>query len=150
MRRIWGGEVPWEGASAPAGPRPVQPGGPPIFTSASGPTALPRAAKWADGWLGANMAVEVESMKTQVQAHLDAWEQAGRATRPYLVNSLFYVLGDGARQRLADAATDYMGRPRIPSPFWRPPRPQRRRRENGSRQLHGGGLRRAHLHPDLR
>ncbi len=50
IRRIWAGEPPWEGA-APVGPAPVQPGGPPLFTSASGPTALPRRRNGlTDGW----------------------------------------------------------------------------------------------------
>ena len=31
MRRVWAGEVPWEGATTPAGPAPVQPGGPPLL-----------------------------------------------------------------------------------------------------------------------
>ena len=111
MRRVWAGQPPWEDATAPVGPPPVQAGGPPLFTSASGPTALPRAAKWADGWLGANMTVELEPMKAEVQAHLDAWEHAGRSQRPYLVNSLWYALGDDAQQRLNDAANAYVGMP---------------------------------------
>ena len=51
MRRVWRGEPPWDGADVPVGPLPVQVGGPPLYTSASGPNALRRAAKWADGWL---------------------------------------------------------------------------------------------------
>jgi alkanesulfonate monooxygenase SsuD/methylene tetrahydromethanopterin reductase-like flavin-dependent oxidoreductase (luciferase family) len=118
MRRIWAGEPPWDGAPAPVGPAPVQPGGPPLFTSASGPRALPRAAKWADGWLGSNMTVEVEVMKAEVKAHLDAWEQAGRSARPYLVNTLWYALGDNAKQRLDHVTDGYLGLPPgSPSPF---------------------------------
>ena len=111
MRRVWAGELPWEGATAPVGPLPVQPGGPPLFTSASGPRALSRAARWADGWLGANMTVEVEALKADVKNHIDAWDQAGRSKRPYLVNSLWYALGDNAEQRLDEAAAAYVGLP---------------------------------------
>lgn len=118
MRRIWAGEPPWEGATAPVGPAPVQLGGPPLFTSASGPKALARAAKWADGWLGANMTVEVEALKAEVKQHVDAWERAGQSERPYLVNSLWYALGDHAEQRLDDAAAAYIGLPAgSPTPF---------------------------------
>jgi alkanesulfonate monooxygenase SsuD/methylene tetrahydromethanopterin reductase-like flavin-dependent oxidoreductase (luciferase family) len=118
LRRIWAGEPPWEGAPAPVGPAPVQPGGPPLFTSASGPRALRRAAKWADGWLGANMTVQLEPLKAEVKTHVDAWERAGRSERPYLVNSLWYALGDNAKQRLDDAATGYIGLPPgSPTPF---------------------------------
>ena len=118
MRRVWRGEPPWDGADAPVGPLPVQVGGPPLYTSASGPNALRRAAKWADGWLGANMTVDVAAMKGEVQAHVDAWERAGRSARPYLVNSLWYALGDNAQERLRDAAAHYVGLPPgSPSPF---------------------------------
>ncbi len=118
MRRIWAGQTPWEGAPAPVGPAPEQHGGPPLYTSASGPKALARAAKWADGWQGAIMTVELEAMREQVKSHLEAWEQAGRARRPYLMNSLWFSLGDNARQRLADAAAGYVGLPPgSPSPF---------------------------------
>ena len=102
MRRVWSGEPPWSGAAAPVGPRPTRPGGPPIFTSASGPRALARAARWADGWLGAHMTVEVGEMTKAVRSHLDAWEVAGRSERPYLVNSLWFALGDDAERRLAE------------------------------------------------
>ncbi len=64
------------------------------------------------------MTVEVESLKTEVAAHVDAWEQAGRSERPYLVNSLWYALGDKAKQQLDDAAAAYIGLPAgSPTPF---------------------------------
>lgn len=118
MRRVWNGDEPWEGAGATVGPAPVQPGGPPLFTSASGPRALARAAQWADGWLGANMAVEPQSLKADVASHVEAWDRAGRSERPYLVNSLWYALGDNAKERLDSAALHYLGLPPgSPSPF---------------------------------
>jgi alkanesulfonate monooxygenase SsuD/methylene tetrahydromethanopterin reductase-like flavin-dependent oxidoreductase (luciferase family) len=118
MRRIWAGGLPWDGAVAPVGPSPARPGGPLLYTSASGPRALARAARWADGWQGAIMGVELEPMRAAVQQHLDAWTEAGRTERPYLMNSLWFALGDGARQRLNDAAAAYFGLPPdTPSPF---------------------------------
>ena len=54
MRRIWAGEPP-EGGEEEVGPRPVQPGGPPIWAGVLGPLATQRAARWADGvymWSG--------------------------------------------------------------------------------------------------
>jgi len=90
----------------------VQPGGPPIFTSASGESSLARAAKWADGWQGAIMDVDRQTLDTQVRAHLDAWERAGRSERPYLMNSLWFALGDDdAQQVLSDTANAYYGLP---------------------------------------
>jgi alkanesulfonate monooxygenase SsuD/methylene tetrahydromethanopterin reductase-like flavin-dependent oxidoreductase (luciferase family) len=118
MRRVWRGELPWPDAPGPIGPAPVQTGGPPIYTSASGPRALARAAKWADGWQGAIMTVELEPMKAAVESHIDAWEAANRNERPYLMNSLWFALGDGAAQRLNDAAAGYLGLPPgSPSPY---------------------------------
>jgi hypothetical protein len=64
------------------------------------------------------MTVEVESLKAEVKDHVDAWQRAGRSQRPYLVNSLWYALGDNAEQRLDDAAAGYIGLPPgSPTPF---------------------------------
>lgn len=112
MRRVWAGEPPWDGAEIPAGPRPVQPGGPPIYASASGESSLARAAKWADGWQGAIMDADRPTLDTEVRRHLEAWERAGRTQRPYLMNSLWFALGDAdAHQVLSDAASAYYGLP---------------------------------------
>jgi alkanesulfonate monooxygenase SsuD/methylene tetrahydromethanopterin reductase-like flavin-dependent oxidoreductase (luciferase family) len=111
MKRVWAGEPPWDGAADPMGPLPVQSGGPPIYTSASGDRALPRAAKWADGWQAAIMTADPQTLKAGVQRHLDAWESAGRTARPYLMNSLWYALGPDSDQRLSEAAGHYFGLP---------------------------------------
>ena len=111
MRGAWAGELPWESAFGPVGPAPVQPGGPPLYTSASAPKSLARAAKWADGWQGAQMNCELEPMKAEVASHIAAWEKAGRSERPYLMNSLWFALGDRSAERLSDAAAGYFGLP---------------------------------------
>jgi alkanesulfonate monooxygenase SsuD/methylene tetrahydromethanopterin reductase-like flavin-dependent oxidoreductase (luciferase family) len=111
MRRVWAGEPPWDGAAAAAGPFPVRTGGPPIYASASGERGLTRAAKWADGWQGAIMTADRPTLQAEVRRHLDAWEKAGRSQRPYLMNSLWFALGDGAEEVLSDAATNYLGLP---------------------------------------
>ena len=117
MRRVWRGEPPWDGADAPVGPLPVQVGGPPLYTSASGPNALRRAAKWADGWLGANMTVDVAAMKGEVQAHVDAWDALDVPHGPYLVNSLWYALGDNTKSGSATRPLDTSAyRPAPPRP----------------------------------
>lgn len=108
MRRIWNGEPPWDGADQ-VGPLPVQVGGPPIYTGASGPTALPRAARWADGWIGSMMMVEREAMGAEVRRHLAAWESAGRTERPYMINAVFYALGGNAKALLNDVTASYAG-----------------------------------------
>ena len=62
IRKIWAGEPPFEGTE-PVGPRPVQPGGPPILAGVTGPKGIARASKWADGiysWSGNGVAGEIE------------------------------------------------------------------------------------------
>ena len=81
IRRIWAGEIPFEGAE-PIGPALVQPGGPPILAGVMGPKSTARAAKWADGvysWSGNGVPDE---MKTQQARVLEEWEKAGRDTAP--------------------------------------------------------------------
>jgi alkanesulfonate monooxygenase SsuD/methylene tetrahydromethanopterin reductase-like flavin-dependent oxidoreductase (luciferase family) len=111
MKRVWAGEPAWEGAVAPVGPLPAQRDGPPIYTSASGEKGLARAAKSADGWQGAIMTVDPPTLKTEVERHLAAWESAGRTEHPYLMNSLWYAMGDDAERRLSDTAARYFGLP---------------------------------------
>jgi len=81
IRRIWGGEIPFEGAE-PIGPALVQPNGPPILAGVMGPKSTARAAKWADGvysWSGNGVA---EEMQTQQARVIEEWERAGRDTAP--------------------------------------------------------------------
>jgi alkanesulfonate monooxygenase SsuD/methylene tetrahydromethanopterin reductase-like flavin-dependent oxidoreductase (luciferase family) len=118
LRHVWAGHPPWDGAGSPVGPLPVQTGGPPIYASASGERALARAAKWADGWQGAIMSVDPRTLRLEVERHLSAWDAAGRSDRPYLMNSLWYALGEDAEQNLSSAAAHYLGvPPESPSPF---------------------------------
>ena len=43
--------------------------------------------------------------------HLAAWDAVGRTERPYLMNSLWFALGDGAREALGAATARYFGLP---------------------------------------
>jgi alkanesulfonate monooxygenase SsuD/methylene tetrahydromethanopterin reductase-like flavin-dependent oxidoreductase (luciferase family) len=81
IRRIWAGEIPFEGAE-PIGPALVQKNGPPILAGVMGPKSTARAAKWADGvysWSGNGIADE---MKVQQARVVDEWQKAGRDTAP--------------------------------------------------------------------
>jgi alkanesulfonate monooxygenase SsuD/methylene tetrahydromethanopterin reductase-like flavin-dependent oxidoreductase (luciferase family) len=122
MRRVWRAELPWPDASMPVGPPPVQPGGPPIYTSASGPKALARAAKWADGWTGYYMHGDLSIMKRAVEEHLGAWEAAGRTTRPYMMHCLWFALADDGQRRLDSAGAHYIGTSRTHTDASRDPR----------------------------
>jgi alkanesulfonate monooxygenase SsuD/methylene tetrahydromethanopterin reductase-like flavin-dependent oxidoreductase (luciferase family) len=109
MRDVWAGEAPLGDSAGTVGPMPVQSGGPKLFTTAAGPKALARAAVWADGWQGAMVMNGLDARKAEVEAHLDAWERAGRSERPYLMTSCWFALGDNAEARLERAAANYLG-----------------------------------------
>jgi alkanesulfonate monooxygenase SsuD/methylene tetrahydromethanopterin reductase-like flavin-dependent oxidoreductase (luciferase family) len=99
IRRIWAGELPFEGAE-PIGPKPVQKGGPKILAGSMGPKSIARASKWADGvysWSGNGVAAE---MKQQYQWVSESWEKAGRTTAPKRVGGFWYSLAPNADERL--------------------------------------------------
>jgi alkanesulfonate monooxygenase SsuD/methylene tetrahydromethanopterin reductase-like flavin-dependent oxidoreductase (luciferase family) len=99
IRRIWAGEIPFEGAE-PVGPRLVQPGGPPILAGVMGPKAIKRAAHWADGvysWSGNGVAKEMEEQQARV---VSAWEGAGRDKPPERVAGFWYSLAPNADEKL--------------------------------------------------
>jgi alkanesulfonate monooxygenase SsuD/methylene tetrahydromethanopterin reductase-like flavin-dependent oxidoreductase (luciferase family) len=99
IRRIWAGEIPFEGAE-PVGPHLVQPGGPPILAGVMGPKAIKRAAHWADGvysWSGNGVAKEMEDQQRRVVA---AWTDAGRSKAPERVAGFWYSLAPDADEKL--------------------------------------------------
>jgi alkanesulfonate monooxygenase SsuD/methylene tetrahydromethanopterin reductase-like flavin-dependent oxidoreductase (luciferase family) len=99
IRRIWAGELPFEGAE-PIGPKPVQPGGPKILAGSMGPKSIARASKWADGvysWSGNGVAAE---MKQQRDWITESWEKAGRTTAPKRVGGFWYSLAPNADEKL--------------------------------------------------
>ncbi|MCE2391497.1 MAG: LLM class flavin-dependent oxidoreductase [Proteobacteria bacterium] len=107
MRRIWSGELPFEGTE-PVGPRPVQPGGPPILAGTMGPRATARAAHWADGvysWSGNGMRQELEAQLRQVR---EAWQNANRPQAPQHVAGFWFSLTDDAQTRLHDYVYKYV------------------------------------------
>jgi alkanesulfonate monooxygenase SsuD/methylene tetrahydromethanopterin reductase-like flavin-dependent oxidoreductase (luciferase family) len=109
MRRVWAGDAPFDGAD-PVGPPPVQPGGPPLVAGVMGPKALARAARWADGVDDASTitAVDGDAAARGFEQIRDAWRAAGRTDPPHISASLWYALGDGARERLSSYAYDYL------------------------------------------
>jgi alkanesulfonate monooxygenase SsuD/methylene tetrahydromethanopterin reductase-like flavin-dependent oxidoreductase (luciferase family) len=99
IRRIWAGEIPFEGAE-PVGPQVTQPGGPPILAGVTGPKGIARAAQWADGiysWSGNGLAEEMKAQQTLVTT---AWQDAGRDTAPQRVGGFWYSLAPNADEKL--------------------------------------------------
>jgi alkanesulfonate monooxygenase SsuD/methylene tetrahydromethanopterin reductase-like flavin-dependent oxidoreductase (luciferase family) len=107
IRRIWAGELPFDGTEA-VGPRPVQRGGPPILAGVTGPKGIARAAKWADGvysWSGNGVADEIGAQLDRVNA---AWDAAGRTTAPQRVAGFWYSLAPDADHKLKDYVYNYI------------------------------------------
>jgi alkanesulfonate monooxygenase SsuD/methylene tetrahydromethanopterin reductase-like flavin-dependent oxidoreductase (luciferase family) len=99
MRRVWGGEPPIDGADE-VGPRPVQPGGPPILAGAMGPKAIARAAQWADGIYCFSMGGNADEIHRTLDLADEAWRAAGRHAPPRKVGGFWYSLDDDAENSL--------------------------------------------------
>jgi len=108
LRSVWRGDPPVPG-SAPVGPRPVQPDGPPLVAGAMGPKAIARAARWAAGIDGAwTLDGDEAAMRTAFETIDRAWQDAGRDEPPHKSSSIWYALGPDAEGRLRQYARDYM------------------------------------------
>lgn len=84
------------------GPRPEQPGGPPLLVGGLNDEAFARAARYADGYVhggGPPRAFARAADKARA-----AWIDAGRPGRPRLWGQGYYALGDDA----AEAGTRYL------------------------------------------
>ena len=107
IRRIWAGEPPLEGAE-PLGPRPVQPGGPPILAGVTRPRAIAQAVHWADGiysWSGNG---DRSEMKAQQEVILSEWDRAARDEPPIRIAGFWYSLAPDADAKLKNYVYKYI------------------------------------------
>ena len=109
MRRIWRGEKAVPSALAPVEPAPLQAGGPPVLVGALFPTAIERAARFADGLLGFSFTLASEELAFAFGAARAAWKAAGRATPPRLVTGCWFALGAHGRARMDEYLGRYLG-----------------------------------------
>ena len=107
IRRIWAGEIPFEGAEA-VGPRLVQPGGPPILAGVMGPKAIARAARWADGFYSWSGNGDAREMKRQQTTITSAWANAGREAPPERIAGFWYSLAPNADEKLKTYVYKYI------------------------------------------
>lgn len=109
MRRVWAQVPPVEG-HLPIGPVPVQPGGIPIIAGVSGPKALARAAKWADGVSDGTQGQNLngEYLAAQRERVVQAWRVAGRTDKPHFSAGVWFALGPNPKEQLFDALWSYM------------------------------------------
>jgi alkanesulfonate monooxygenase SsuD/methylene tetrahydromethanopterin reductase-like flavin-dependent oxidoreductase (luciferase family) len=107
MRRIWAGEPAVDGADE-VGPRPIQPGGPPIFVGAMGPKAIRRAAEWADGIYAFSMSGNADEIAALFERADAAWAEAGRSEKPRRIGGFWYSLAPGSAERLQRYVFEYL------------------------------------------
>jgi probable F420-dependent oxidoreductase len=76
----------WGAGGLGQSPRPVQPGGPPIWVGGSTPAALRRAAELGDGWLP--QGPPEQGMAAAIQEIQSMREAAGRADLPFAMGGM--------------------------------------------------------------
>ncbi len=108
MRRVWAGQGVVEG-DGPIGPKPVQPGGPPVIVGGSSPVALRRAGRIGEGYIaGTRDAPDIAVAFKTVE---ESWKAAGKSGRPRLVAIRYFALGPNAAERGAVNLRDYYSSP---------------------------------------
>ncbi|MEV7396986.1 LLM class flavin-dependent oxidoreductase [Aeromicrobium sp. NPDC092404] len=109
LRQLLAGHPPFDGAE-PVGPLPLQPGGPRILAGAMGPKAMRRAARWADGISGFDIAGDREAISRVNALAERCWEEAGRDAPPVKISGCFVAVGIGdAAETLRSFTARYLG-----------------------------------------
>jgi probable F420-dependent oxidoreductase len=91
----------------PVGPRPAQPGGPPIWLGGSAEPALRRAGRLADGYIGTSSGGP-EGARTAFEQVRRAAEAAGRDPGALTLGCLVWASVDDDRERAHERASAYM------------------------------------------
>ena len=107
MKQVWSGQFPLPVDAPTIGPAPVQKGGPPVFSSSLGPKSMRRAARWADGLAGFDMAPDLDEVAKIFARFRAEWSGAGRSERPWIQMSFWYGLTADAPSRVVAFARDY-------------------------------------------
>jgi probable F420-dependent oxidoreductase len=105
----------WGSGDLGQSPRPVQPGGPPIWVGGTSPAAFRRAAQLGDGWL--QQAPPEQGMAAAIEEIQRLRETAGRSDRPFeIVGRATVYVGtpdwdtgpclSGKPEEIAEALTD--------------------------------------------
>lgn len=106
MKRIWAGE-PLSAEVGPIGPRPVQPGGPPILIGGRAPAAIQRVARYGAGFISGGGGPAAARQNYDIAQN--AWREQGRPGQPRFVACSYYGLGPNALDRARETITRYYG-----------------------------------------
>ena len=109
LRQLLAGQPPFEGAE-PVGPLPMQRGGPRILSGAMGPKAMRRAARWADGVSGFDIAGDARAIGKVNDLADECWGEVGREVPPTKVSGCFVAVGvDDSAETLRSFTARYLG-----------------------------------------
>lgn len=108
MKRVWAGEKLTDSV-LPVGPRPVQPGGPPLLVGTIGPKTVRSAAAWAQGMAGTILDLDVAKQAELFDVARQAWADTGKPA-PHLATSFWFAIGepDEARAQMHRHLRRYM------------------------------------------
>lgn len=135
MRRVWSGQPPYEksgSATQPAslqpsadkdqpwvwappneGTEPVPPfppaGRPPLIFGGFADVQLCRAGRLADGFHSFDFAPDVALHTQRYRVVKQAWDEAGRKGKPWLITSTFFSLGPNAREIYDQGIREFYG-----------------------------------------
>ena len=113
MRQVWRGEAlqhegrAYQLACGPIGPRPVQPGGPPLWFGGNAEAQLRRAGRLADGYIGSSSSGP-EAVQAAWQTVRQAATDAGRDPAALSLGCLIWASVDDDRDRAYARAETYM------------------------------------------
>lgn len=103
LRDVWSGEP--RGTAGAIGPRPMQPGGPPLLMGGNSRATLRRMTEHGAGWIsGGGGSARFAEFVPRVR---QAWDGAGRPGVPWLGALAYFALGANAKDRARAYLTDY-------------------------------------------
>ncbi len=103
MTDVWAGAT--RGFAGPIGPRPAQPGGPPLLIGGGSAPAFRRMARRGIGWIAGGGGPE--NFARGAEQARSAWAAAGREGSPRLASLAYFALGPDAEQAARGYLTDY-------------------------------------------
>ena len=107
LRQVWNQQEVIPGGGV-IGPAPTQAGGPKLLAGALGPKSIARCAQWADGLYAWSGNGEQGELANAFQMADNAWEAAGRDSKPYRLGGFWCSLADNGAQRLYDYVYEYL------------------------------------------
>ena len=107
LRQVWAQQEIIPGGG-PIGPKTSRKNGPQLLAGAMGPKSIARCAAWADGLYAWSGNGEQDELKRTFAMADDAWDRAGRESKPYRLGGFWYTLADNGQQQLYDYVYEYL------------------------------------------